>query len=50
MNKQVMVVKAENLEKYSDIANIAGAAVVAKKSAGESVVQTDEVGRKVHRG
>jgi len=43
MNKQVMVVKAENLEKYSDLANIAGAAVVAeKKSAGESVIQTEE--------
>lgn len=43
MNKQVMVVKAENVEKYSDLANIAGASVVAeKKSAGESVVQTDE--------
>jgi len=44
MNKQVMVVKAENLEKYSNLANIAGAAVVAEKeSAGESVVQSEEV-------
>lgn len=43
MNKQVMVVKAENVEKYSDLKNIAGASVVAeKKSAGETVAQTDE--------
>lgn len=43
MNKQVMVVKAENVEKYSDLANIAGASAVAeKKSAGEAVAQTDE--------
>jgi len=43
MNKQIMVVKAENLDKYSDLANIAGASVVAeKKSAGETVAQEDE--------
>ncbi len=41
-NRQVMVVKAENLEKYSDSANIAGAKVVAEtKSAGEDVAKTD---------
>ena len=41
-NKQVMVTKAENVEKYKDAENLAGATVVAeKKSAGESVATTD---------
>ena len=41
-NKQVMVTKAENVEKYKNAENLAGATVVAeKKSAGESVATTD---------
>ncbi|MEE1281375.1 MAG: transporter substrate-binding domain-containing protein [Acutalibacteraceae bacterium] len=41
-NKQVMVTKAENADKYKDAASLAGATVVAeKKSAGESVATTD---------
>ena len=41
-NKQVLVVKAENVEKYSDSANLAGAAICAEEgSAGESVITTD---------
>ena len=43
-NKQVMVVKSTDLEKYNDSANIAGAKVVAEtKSAGESVATTNEL-------
>ena len=43
-NKQVLVVKAENLEKFSDAANYAGAKIVAEsKSAGETVATTDEL-------
>ncbi|MBE7067605.1 MAG: transporter substrate-binding domain-containing protein [Ruminococcaceae bacterium] len=43
-NKQVMVVKSENLEKYNDSANIAGARVVAEtKSAGETVATKNEI-------
>ena len=43
-NKQVLVVKAENLEKFSDAANFAGAKIVAEsKSAGEEVATTDEL-------
>lgn len=42
-NKQVMVTKAENVEKYSTAEGLKGATVVAeKKSAGEEVAQTDE--------
>ena len=41
-NKQVLVVKAENVEKYSDSANLAGANICAEEgSAGESVITTD---------
>ena len=41
-NKQVMVTKAENVEKYKNAEKLAGATVVAeKKSAGESVATTD---------
>ncbi len=41
-NKQVIVVKAENAEKYSDSANLAGAVVVAEAgSAGETVAIED---------
>ena len=43
-NKQVLVVKAENLEKFSDAANYAGAKIVAEsKSAGEEVATADEL-------
>ena len=43
-NKQVLVVKAENLEKFSDAANFADAKIVAEsKSAGETVATTDEL-------
>lgn len=42
-NKQVLVVKAENVEKYSDAANIAGANFCAEEgSAGEEVITTNE--------
>jgi len=42
MNKQVMVVKAQDRKYYSESETIAGASVVAeKKSAGEEVAQTD---------
>ena len=42
-NKQVMVVKSENASKYTDANSLSGATVVAeKKSAGETVAQTDE--------
>ncbi len=42
MNKQVMVVKASNVSKYSDLANLKGARVVAEKqSAGEDVVKAE---------
>ena len=41
-NKQVMVTKAENADKYKDAAALAGATIVAeKKSAGEGVATTD---------
>ena len=41
-NKQVIVVKAENAEKYSDSTNLAGAVVVAEAgSAGETVATDD---------
>lgn len=41
-NKQVMVTKAENADKYKDAEALAGATVVAeKKSAGEGVATTD---------
>ncbi len=41
-NKQVMVTKAENADKYKDAADLAGATVVAeKKSAGEDVAKSD---------
>ncbi len=41
-NKQVLVVKAENVEKYSDAAAFKGAVVVAEaSSAGEEVATTD---------
>ena len=43
-NRQVMVVKAADLEKYNDQANIAGSKVVAEtKSAGEEVAKTNEM-------
>ena len=43
-NKQVLVVKAENLEKFSDAANFADAKIVAEsKSAGETVATTDDL-------
>lgn len=42
-NKQIMVTKAENVEKFSTAEGLSGATVVAeKKSAGEEVAQTDE--------
>lgn len=42
-NKQVIVTKAENVDKYSTADGLAGATVVAeKKSAGEEVAQSDE--------
>ncbi|MDD5953165.1 MAG: transporter substrate-binding domain-containing protein [Oscillospiraceae bacterium] len=42
-NKQVMVVKKDNLEKYQTAEDMKGAKVVAeKKSAGEEVAQSDE--------
>lgn len=42
-NKQVIVTKAENVDKYSTADGLAGATVVAeKKSAGEKVAQSDE--------
>lgn len=42
-NKQVMVTKAENAEKYTSAEAVKGATVVAeKKSAGEEVAQTNE--------
>ena len=42
-NKQVLVVKAENVEKYSDAANIAGANFCAEEgSAGAEVITTNE--------
>ena len=41
-NKQVMVVKAANVNKYSDLANLKGAIVVAEKeSAGEDVAKSE---------
>ena len=41
-NKQVLVVKAENVEKYSESANLSGANICAEEgSAGESVITTD---------
>ncbi len=41
-NKQVLVVKAENVEKYSDSANLSGANICAEEgSAGESVITGD---------
>ena len=43
-NKQVLVVKAENVEKYSDSANLAGANICAEEgSAGEDIITTDAV-------
>ncbi len=43
-NKQVLVVKSENLEKYSDDAAFEGARIVAEsKSAGETVATSDEL-------
>ena len=43
-NKQVLVVKSENLEKYSDAAALESARIVAEsKSAGETVATSDEV-------
>lgn len=43
-NKQVLVVKSENLEKYSDDSAFDGARIVAEsKSAGETVATTDEL-------
>lgn len=43
-NKQVVVVKAENAEKFSNVANLKGANVVAEQgSAGEEVVKTDGI-------
>lgn len=43
-NKQVVVVKAENAEKYGNAANLKGAVVVAEAgSAGEEVAKTDGV-------
>lgn len=42
-NKQVIVTKAENVDKYSTADGLAGATVVAeKKSAGEEVAQSEE--------
>lgn len=42
-NKQVIVTKADNVDKYSTADGLAGATVVAeKKSAGEKVAQSDE--------
>lgn len=42
-NKQVLVVKTENVEKYSDAANIAGANFCAEEgSAGEEVITANE--------
>ena len=42
-NKQIMVVKAENVAKYTDLANLKGANVVAeKKSAGEDVAKGED--------
>ncbi len=42
-NKQVLVVKSENLDKYSDSANIAGANFCAEEgSAGEEVITANE--------
>ena len=42
-NKQVLVTKAENVEKYSDVIGLNGANIVAEtKSAGETVAKEDE--------
>ena len=42
-NKQVLVVKAENLEQYTATTDLTGKSLVAeKKSAGESAAQTDD--------
>lgn len=41
-NKQVIVIRAEDAEKYADLAAVAGAALVAEEgSAGESAIQAD---------
>ncbi|MPM80293.1 hypothetical protein SDC9_127340 [bioreactor metagenome] len=48
-NKQVCVIKADNAAKYTDLASMAGAKIVAEAgSAGEKAVQADETLKKAN--
>lgn len=50
-NRQVIVIKKDNADKYKDIASMAGASVTAEVgSAGETAVQADETLRKSYNG